>query len=176
MRQAFAFEILESEALGPRRAGPPLPAGLCVRARLHYSRLLLSFIATFQNQINPIVMKTLYERLGGYDAISAVVEELIVRLRKDETLGRFWAYRGEDGIEREKQLLKDFLANVSGGKMVYTGRDNTTSHRGMRITEQDWAIFTGHLKDTLRHFNLPEQEFNDVTGFIESTKHEIVEA
>ena len=121
-------------------------------------------------------MSTLYERLGGYDAISAVVEELIGRLRADKTLGRFWAYRGEDGIEREKQLLKDFLSNVAGGKMVYTGRDNTTSHRGMGITEKDWGLFIGHLEDTLNHFNLPEQEFNDVVGFIQSTKGEIVEA
>lgn len=120
-------------------------------------------------------MSTLYERLGGYDAISAVVENLIVRLRADETLGRFWAHRGEDGIEREKQLLKDFLSSVAGGPMVYTGRDNTTSHRGMRISEADWQLFMGHLKDTLNHFNLPEQEFADVTGFIESTKGEIVE-
>jgi hemoglobin len=49
--------------------------------------------------------KTLYERLGGYDAISAVANELLPRLRTDPQLGRFWAHRGEDGIQREKQRL-----------------------------------------------------------------------
>lgn len=53
--------------------------------------------------------KTLYERLGGYDAVSAVVNDLLPRLQADSQLGRFWEHRGEDGISREKQLLIDFL-------------------------------------------------------------------
>lgn len=53
--------------------------------------------------------KTLYERLGGYDAIAAVPNDLVARLNKDPQLGRFWAHRGEDGIKREQQLLIDFL-------------------------------------------------------------------
>ena len=48
---------------------------------------------------------TLYERLGGYDAISAVVNDLVPRLQSDPQLGRFWAHRGQDGVMREKQLL-----------------------------------------------------------------------
>ena len=52
--------------------------------------------------------KSLYERLGGYDAISAVVNNLIPRLVADEQLGRVWGHRGNDGLEREKQLLIDF--------------------------------------------------------------------
>jgi truncated hemoglobin YjbI len=49
--------------------------------------------------------KTLYERLGGYDAISAVANDLLSRLETDPQLGRFWAHRDEDGVAREKQLL-----------------------------------------------------------------------
>ncbi len=45
---------------------------------------------------------SLYERLGGYDAISAVANNLLPRLMGDSQLGRFWAHRGADGIEREK--------------------------------------------------------------------------
>ena len=44
---------------------------------------------------------TLYERLGGYDAISAVANDLLPRLRSDARLARFWQHRGEDGIRRE---------------------------------------------------------------------------
>jgi hemoglobin len=93
----------------------------------------------------------------------------------DEQLGRFWQNRGEDGIEREKQLLIDFLVHASGGPMLYTGRNMTTTHRGMQISEADWTSFIGHLTDTLRHFDLPAAETNDVLTFIESTKSEIVE-
>ena len=64
---------------------------------------------------------SLYQRLGGYDAIAAVAENLLSRLIGDDQLGRFWAHRGDDGIQREKQLLTNFLSNASGGPMVYTG-------------------------------------------------------
>jgi hemoglobin len=119
--------------------------------------------------------KTLYERLGGYDAISAVVNDLIPRLMSDARLGRFWQNRGEDGINREKQLLIDYLCANAGGPMLYTGRDNKTSHKGMGISESDWEAFMGHLNATLDSFKVPQQERDDVVDFIESTKADIVE-
>jgi len=119
---------------------------------------------------------SLYTRLGGYDAVAAVAENLLGRLTTDAQLGRFWENRGDDGVAREKQLLIDFLCDSSGGPLLYTGRNMTTSHRGMGISESDWQLFIGHLKDTLAEFSLPEQETADVLGFIESTKSEIVEA
>ena len=118
---------------------------------------------------------TLYQRLGGYDAVAAVAGDLIGRLVADEQLGRFWAHRGQDGLDREKQLLIDFLCANAGGPLLYTGRDMTTTHRGMRISESDWTIFIGHVKATLAEFEVPEKDTADVVGFVESTKSEIVE-
>jgi hemoglobin len=80
---------------------------------------------------------TLYSRLGGYDAIAAVADDLLPRLMSDAQLGRFWQNRGDDGLRREKQLLIDFLCASAGGPLYYTGRDMATSHRGMRITESE---------------------------------------
>lgn len=118
---------------------------------------------------------SLYSRLGGYDAIAAVADAMVGRLVPDSQLGRFWAHRGEDGLLREKQLLIDFLCSVTGGPMLYTGRDLVTTHRGMRISESDWTIFMGHLRDTLAEFSVPETEAGEVVGFFESTKPEVVE-
>ena len=119
--------------------------------------------------------KTLYERLGGYDAISAVVNDLLPRLMSDSRLGRFWENRGEDGIKREEQLLIDFLCSSAGGPLLYTGRDNKTSHKGMGINESDWTLFMGHVNATLDKFQLPQKERSDVIAFIESTREDIVE-
>jgi hemoglobin len=119
--------------------------------------------------------QSLYSRLGGYDAISAVVHELLSRLMADSQLGRFWENRGDDGIAREKQLLIDFLCTNSGGPMLYTGRENKKSHQGMGVTQQDWEIFIRHLYDTLAHFQVSEAEANDVLDFIESTKADIID-
>jgi hemoglobin len=47
--------------------------------------------------------KSLYTRLGGYDAINAVVEDLLPKLVNDSQLGRFWQNRGADGMRRENQ-------------------------------------------------------------------------
>lgn len=118
---------------------------------------------------------TLYSRLGGYDSISAVANDLLSRLMADPVIARFWQNRGEDGLSREKQLLIDYLCSSAGGPVLYTGRDNKTSHKGMGVNEQDWAVFTGHLKDTLDKFEVPDRERGEVLDFIESTKVDIVE-
>ena len=120
--------------------------------------------------------KTLYARLGGYDAIAAVANNLVSRLMSDARLGRFWANRGEDGVRREIQLLIDFLCHCAGGPLYYTGRDMKTSHQGMQITEADWAALMLHLNATLDHFQVPLAEKDAVVGFVQSTKGEIVEA
>ena len=119
--------------------------------------------------------KTLYERLGGYDAIAAVCNDLLPRLRSDPQLGRFLAHRSEDGVEREKQLLINFLCANAGGPVLYTGRNMTVSHKGMRISESDWNIFLGHADATLKTFNVPKAEYDEVVTFVLSTKAEIVE-
>src|SRR5205814_4448460 len=98
--------------------------------------------------------KTLYERLGGYEAIAAVATDLLSRLRADPQLGRFWAHRGEDGITREKQLLVDFLCANAGGPMYYRGRDMALAHRGMCISNSDWDVFLCHAAATLSTFQV----------------------
>ena len=117
---------------------------------------------------------TLYTRLGGYDAIAAVADDLLPRLISDPQLGRFWAHRAADSIRREKQLLIDFLCASAGGPLYYTGRDMATSHKGMGISARDWELFLGHLHATLDRFQVPEQERREVLAFVESTKAGIV--
>ena len=120
-------------------------------------------------------VKSLYERLGGYDAIATVVAALMVRIKDDDKLRRFYDHRGADGIAREEQLLVDYLCASSGGAMVYTGRDMKTLHAGMNLDEEDWKRAMGHLIATLETFEVPEHEQAEVMNFHESLKPEIVE-
>ena len=119
--------------------------------------------------------KSLYERLGGYDAIAAVTDALMVRIKADDKLRRFYDHRGADGIAREQQLLVDFLCASSGGPMVYTGRDMKTTHVGMRLDEEDWERAGAHVAATLEAFGVPEQEKEEMLSLSESLKSEIVE-
>jgi hemoglobin len=120
--------------------------------------------------------KSLYERLGGYDAIFAVTNDLLDRMEKDPQLGRFWQHRGADGVKRERQLIVDFLVAATGGPLYYKGRDMKLSHQGMRISEGDWMIFLKHADATLKAFNVPQAEYDEVVAFVQSTKADIVEA
>jgi hemoglobin len=120
--------------------------------------------------------KTLFERLGGYEGISAFANDLLPRLQSDSQLGRFWQNRGADGIEREKQLLIDYLCSNTGGPMYYTGRDMHKSHHGMKISESDWEIFFGHAAATMEALQVPKQECDEVVAFVSSLKEDIVEA
>lgn len=119
--------------------------------------------------------KSLYERLGGYDGIAAFAGDLLPRLQGDSQLGRFWQHRGEDHIAREKQLLIDYLCANAGGPMYYTGRDMKLSHKGMKISEEDWSIFLKHAGATFEALQVPKQECDDVVGFVLSLKEDIVE-
>ena len=114
--------------------------------------------------------KTLYERLGGYDAICAVANDLLPRLQADPQLARYWQHRAENGLNREKQLLIDFLCSSAGGPLYYTGRDMKISHKGMKISESDWSAFLGHVNATLEAFRVPQPERDQVVAFVQSTK------
>ncbi|MEE9355181.1 MAG: group 1 truncated hemoglobin [Methylococcaceae bacterium] len=118
---------------------------------------------------------TLYKRLGGYDAIAAVVDALMVRIKNDDKLRRFYIHRGVDGIMREQQLLVDYLCASTGGPMVYTGREIKPLHVGMRLDEEDWKRAMAHLSVTLDAFEVPEQEKGEVMSFHENLKSDIVE-
>ena len=118
---------------------------------------------------------SLYTRLGGYDGIVAFASNLLPRLQGDQQLGRFWAYRGANGIAIEKQLLIDFLSFNCGGPMVYTGRTMKDTHIGMSINEDDWTIFLGHAAATMEFLHIPQEEQEEVVSFVLGLKDDIVE-
>ena len=118
---------------------------------------------------------SLYERLGGYDGITAFASDLLPRLQRDSQLGRFWENRGDDGVAAEKQLLIDYICASAGGPIPYTGRNMKTTHVGMKINESDWDVFLGHAGATMMVLHVPERECTDVVGFVLSLKDDIVE-
>ena len=125
-------------------------------------------------QANPA---SLYSRLGGYDAIAAMVDDLLPRLRSDELLSRFWVSpRSADTHNRERQLAVDFIAASAGGPTFYLGRDMKMSHKGMGITKADYAAFMRCLAVSLDTFEVSDPERSEVVAFVTSLEPEIVEA
>ena len=77
--------------------------------------------------------KSLYERLGGYDAIAAVTDDLLARLLNDPQLGVFWKGHSENSLRRDRQLVVNYMYEAAGGPVFYTGRDMQTSHKGLGL-------------------------------------------
>jgi hemoglobin len=120
--------------------------------------------------------QSLYERLGGYDAICAATDDLLGRAQADPQLKDYWKGASLDNRRKARQLVVDFMVEAAGGPAYYVGRDMKTSHAGMGIGGGDWEVFMRHATATLEHFEVPARETGEVLGFFESLKAEIVEA
>ena len=120
--------------------------------------------------------QSLYKRLGGYDVIATFVHDLMPRLRGDATLAVYWKGISEDSARRGDQLIIDFLCSAFEGPMYYMGRDMRLSHKGMGITEAEWAIFMMHVASALDNIGVVPPEQAEFLQCADGLKWEIVEA
>jgi hemoglobin len=119
--------------------------------------------------------KSLYQRLGGYDAIAAVADDFIARLGSDKRFAKFFGGFSEDSNKRLRQHLVEQLCAAAGGPCNYIGRDMKTTHKGLGITEAEWDAGAGHLAAALDKFKVPKAEKDEVLAFVTSLKKDIVE-
>ncbi len=118
--------------------------------------------------------KSLYERLGGYNAIAAVVDDFMGRLVADKQVGRFFIGHSTDSKKRMRQLTLDMICEATGGPCIYTGRTMRTTHTGLNITESDWQVSVKLLTATLDKFKVPQKEKDDVFAAVSGLKSDIV--
>ncbi len=118
---------------------------------------------------------SLYSHLGGIQGISAVIDDLLPRLRSDEQLGRFWQDRGADSIRREKQLLVEYICMLTGGPFSYSGRSMLQVHQGMNITPDDWDHFLTILTSLLSAHGVTPEDQKTFLIMIKKLAGDIVE-
>ena len=116
--------------------------------------VLMSFAAVTPVYAVPVqaaepAQKSLYHRLGGYDALAAVTDDFLGRLATDPQLGRFFVGLNDESKIRVREHVIDFLCVATGGPCKYTGRDMKTAHTGLNITEADWNTNVKYLIATL---------------------------
>src|SRR3990172_10390262 len=119
--------------------------------------------------------KSLYERVGGYDALAKVVDEFIVRLVGDQRFNKFFVGHSADSQKRIRKHILDQFCAATGGPCIYTGRDMKTTHQGLAITEADWEAAAKHLVGSLDKFKVPQKEKDEIMAFVTSLKKDIVE-
>lgn len=118
--------------------------------------------------------KKLYERLGGYDAISAVVSEFADRLYADQKLATSFGGWNTEKQARFKQLNVLMVCSATGGPCTYIGRTMPATHKGMRITDTQFELVSAHLVATLDKFKVPKVEKEELLTIIGGLRGDIV--
>lgn len=120
--------------------------------------------------------KTLYSRLGGKKAITAVVDEFITVVVGDNRINKFFADTVKDAARA--QALKDNLVAqicaATGGSCKYKGKDMVTAHKGMGITDADFGALVEDLVKALDKFKVPEAEKTELLTALAGLKGQIV--
>ena len=122
-----------------------------------------------------MAQKSLYERVGGYNALAAVVDDFIGRLVTDKRFEKFFAGFSTDSKKSIRQHILDQFCEATGGPCIYRGRDMKTTHGGLGITEADWDAAAKHLTASIDKFKVPEKEKGELLAFVTSLKKDIVE-
>ena len=115
--------------------------------------------------------KSLYERLGGMDAIKAVVNDFIDAQAADPKLAHFYA---KTDTKYLKGQISDMLCSASGGPCKYTGMDMKDAHEGRNVKTADFETTVGHLVATLNKYKVPEQEQKELLALLGPLKKDIV--
>src|SRR5215813_5832552 len=133
---------------------------------------LASGCKTTTAEVRTVDNRSLYDRLGGKDSITAVVDDFVARVAADNRINRFFAHAN---VARLKQMLVDQICQASGGPCNYTGRDMKAAHQGMGISESDFDALVQDLVASLDTFKVGEREKRELLAVLGPMKKEIVE-
>jgi hemoglobin len=114
--------------------------------------------------------QTLYERVGGEQTISDLIHEFYDRVLADLELKPFFEKTSMDKLRR---MQREFFSAALDGPITYTGRPLGYVHHGRGITKHHFALYVGHLIDTLRDHGINDQDVQDIIGRINTYADEI---
>ena len=116
--------------------------------------------------------KSLYDRLGGGDAINALTESWVARVAGDDRAnGKF----ARTDIDRLKKEVVDQLCEATGGPCTYTGRSMLETHAGMKVTAGEFDVVMQHLGAALDELNVPKTEQDELVDLLMPMRDDIVE-
>lgn len=130
--------------------------------------LMLTACAESQMAAKP----SLYQRLGGKDAITAVVEKFVGNVAADNRINKFF---GSADIPKLKGHLVDQVCEATGGPCKYTGRTMKATHTGMGLNDADFNALVQDLGAALDHYKVGKVEKDELLGALGSMKKDIVE-
>jgi hemoglobin len=124
-----------------------------------------------------VTTQSLYERIGGVNAIALVVDRFSDEVVKNPQLNqnpalREWNESGQlPGLKFMRTL---WLCHEAGGPFQYTGKELGEAHKDLRITSDEFDEVGAEIGRALDHFDVPEREKQEVLGAIVARKAEVV--
>ncbi|WP_455245798.1 group I truncated hemoglobin [Petrachloros mirabilis] len=142
---------------------------------------ILGLTALFMNACASEVTKptpTLYERLGGKEAIKMVINDFIDKLGSDKriTNQKIIDRVASIDVSKLKMHLTDQVCMATGGPCTYTGRSMKEAHAGMDITEAEFNIMVDDLVQTLNAYKVPKKEQDELLALLAPMKGDVVQA
>ena len=128
-------------------------------------------LAACSTPMKPMQDQSLYQRLGGKEAITAVIDDFIGNVAGDARINKRFA---NANTPRLKTLLVEQICAASGGPCTYTGRDMTTAHTGMDIQSVEFDALVEDLVKSLDKFKVPAREKSELLGALGGMKPAIV--
>lgn len=134
-------------------------------------------IAIVLASVSMLGEKSLYDRLGGKKAITAVVDEFVGRVAADKRINAFFAQTAADPqrLKAFKGKLADQICQAAGGPCQYTGKDMKSAHMGMGVSGADFNALVEDLVGALDHFKVGAHEKDQLLGALGPMKGDIVE-
>jgi hemoglobin len=126
---------------------------------------------------SPAASKTLYERLGGMPAITAVASGLVDRILADTRVNAWFAHAAASPQEaaRYKASLADFVCQNVGGPCKYAGPDMVSAHKGRRVTSGAFDAVVQDLTAVLDELKVPAAEKTELLSALAPLKSQIVQ-
>ena len=118
------------------------------------------------------MQSSLFDRLGGNDAITAVVDDFVATCANDSRINAKFA---KSDIARLKAMLVDQVCEATGGPCTYSGRDMAETHKGMGITAGEFDALVEDLVSTLDGFSVPAGEQAELLALLGPMKADVVE-
>ena len=114
---------------------------------------------------------TLYERLGGKDAVNAAVDLFYEKVLADPVINHFF-----ENVDMVKQRghQKTFLTYAFGGLPSYPGKNMRKAHEHLNLEEKHFTAVAGHLQTTLEELGVAEALIAEVMTIAASTHDDVL--
>lgn len=120
--------------------------------------------------------KTLYQRLGGYDAIAKTVDAFLPHLIQElPKLGTMATGLADASKVRNRQMIVDQICMLTGGPCIFVGRPNDVTHQGLGITQEDWDKSQKALGITLDEMGVKDPDKSELISVIDTLKGDIIQ-